>query len=667
MKYLNSQEGLMIKNMNIIDEYKKYFPEFSKVRPLKSIQEKAINNIIEDGNTLCIMPTGGGKSLVYWLAGCILSGITIVVSPLKALIDEQVEKLKALNISAVAIHGDISAKKQMELLKNIANKLVTPKFIFVSPERLATDGFFEYCIKQRQKEVRLFVIDEVHCVSQWGLSFRPFYRDITAFIDYVFDAKPKILALTATLNPREVDDILAEFDIKRENIIKDQTLMRSEIQLSIFKFDKEDRKENQLWQLLKVHGKEKILVYVYRKYNNRGVEELSILANQKGFKSMPFHGDMSSVQRSEIIEKFKNDEVNIVFATNAFGMGIDIPDIRTVIHFMIPESIEQYYQEIGRAARDGKPANAYLLYSDKNIKIKGSSFIDNSFPCRDKLIEVYNKYFADKEIASIPYFDDEALQMCLQYFVKCGAIDIIAKGFAELVPMRNVKSPQLRKIIDSTKIKSLVAASKKTNTNIVEVINLVYHCLVSGEAEADKLDKRIIARVNSKKLTDEQLSTIESIIVERKTYRHGLLDFFVQKIEITSSSNELHQEIGKYLGVDKDKLNLIYSTERGDKVRSKSEVIIANLLFNHGINYEYERPLKIGSIVIRPDFTIMTSDNKTYYWEHLGMLNLEKHDDDWINKLKLYDLYYAGHLIITYESTGLSDSVLEHIDKLKHL
>lgn len=98
---------------------------------------------------------------------------------------------------------------------------------------LSTDGFFEYCIKQRQKEVRLFVIDEVHCVSQWGLSFRPFYRDITAFIDYVFDAKPKILALTATLNPREVDDILAEFDIKRENIIKDQTLMRSEIQLSI--------------------------------------------------------------------------------------------------------------------------------------------------------------------------------------------------------------------------------------------------------------------------------------------------------------------------------------------------------------------------------------------------------------------------------------------------
>ncbi len=657
----------MIKKMNIIDEYRKFFPDFSKGRPLKSIQKRAINSVITNGNTLCIMPTGSGKSLVYWLTGCILGGITIVVSPLKALIDEQVEKLNAMNISAVAIHGDISAKKQIELLKNIANKLITPKFIFVSPERLATDGFFEYCIKLRREEVHLFVIDEVHCVSQWGLSFRPFYRDIASFIENVFDFKPKMLALTATLNPLEVDDVLAEFQIKRENVVKDQTLMRSEIQLNIFKFDKEDEKEEKLWQLLKIHEREKILVYVYRKYNNRGVEELSDSANQKGFTSAPFHGDMSSAQRSEIIEKFKNDEVNIVFATNAFGMGIDIPDIRTVIHFMIPESIEQYYQEIGRAARDGKPANSYLLYSDKNIKIKGSSFIDNSFPDREKLVEVFGKYFDDKEIVGIPYFDDEDLQMCLQYFVKCGAISVIAKGFAELVPLFNVKSQQLQKIVEATKVKSLVAASLKTKTDIVEIINLVYRCLVSGEAEADKLDKRIIVRVNTKDLSEEQLSEIEGVIAERKAYRHGLMDLFVQKIEVTSSSNELHQEIGQYFGVDKDKLNLIYSTERGDKVRSKSEVIIANLLFDHGINYEYERPLKIGNIVIRPDFTIIMPNNQIYYWEHLGMLNLEKYDDDWINKLKLYDDHCEGQLITTYESTGLSDSVLEQIEKLKHL
>lgn len=138
--------------------------------------------------------------------------------------------------------------------------------------------------------------------------------------------------------------------------------------------------------LLKIHKNEKNLIYVYRIESERGVKRLSEKALEKGYKSICFHGDMTAKERKEIISKYKNNDINIIFATNAFGMGIDIPDIRTVIHFMIPESVEQYYQEVGRAARDGKAANAYLLYTNKNIDVKRRYFIDGSFPSQDKLM-----------------------------------------------------------------------------------------------------------------------------------------------------------------------------------------------------------------------------------------------------------------------------------------
>jgi len=189
--------------INIEAEFIKYFPHLAKAFApdgLREYQKKAVFNVVNNGNTLCVMPTGGGKSLVYWIAGLILGGITIVVSPLIALIDEQQEKLVAQGIEALTLHGHIDASKQVKLLKDFANGVINPRFIFVSPEKLATDGFFEYCIKIRRDEIKLITIDEVHCVSQWGISFRPFYRHIYDFIKKVFnDERPKLLALTATL------------------------------------------------------------------------------------------------------------------------------------------------------------------------------------------------------------------------------------------------------------------------------------------------------------------------------------------------------------------------------------------------------------------------------------------------------------------------------------
>lgn len=185
------------------DDLKKYFPDFDF--KLKDFQKKVISNVIEHGNTLCIMPTGGGKSLIYWMSALELGGISIVVSPLTALISEQAAKIEAQGYDVLAIHGGVSAIKQMKLLTDLANKKTTPQFIFLSPEKIATDGFLEYCLACRKEDIKLLVIDEVHCVSQWGMSFRPFYKRIPDFMNQLFGENKwcKILALTATLNPTD--------------------------------------------------------------------------------------------------------------------------------------------------------------------------------------------------------------------------------------------------------------------------------------------------------------------------------------------------------------------------------------------------------------------------------------------------------------------------------
>lgn len=209
--------------MSLIDKnFEKYLPSLSKKFSLKNFQKKVIENVVlKEQNTLSVMQTGGGKSLIYWLSGLSLEGITIVISPLIALIDEQAEKLENLGFKVLKIHASMAINKQNKQLKDFYEKKLNPNFIFVSPERLATDGLFEYSIKSRQSDIKLFVIDEIHCISQWGFSFRPFYKRIPVFLDKVFqNKKPLILGLTATINPKELTDISNEFNITQNNILK---------------------------------------------------------------------------------------------------------------------------------------------------------------------------------------------------------------------------------------------------------------------------------------------------------------------------------------------------------------------------------------------------------------------------------------------------------------
>ena len=652
---------------NISEHFKKNFPDWAKAITLRPFQEQAIQNVLDHGNTLCIMPTGSGKSLVYYLSGLMSGGITIVISPLIALIDEQAQKLQEQGIEVLALHGGVPAEKQLNLLKQFAQKKINPRFIFSSPEKLATDGFFEYCIKCRKDEIKLITLDEVHCVSQWGMQFRPFYAEIPAFIASVFkESSPKILALTATLNPRELADIVAAFQISSENVLKYPQLVRSEISLNVMKCVNEAEKEEKLWNLLEIHKNEKTLVYVYRVKNGRSVEDFSHRANQVyQLKSAYFHGEMSAKERQEIIAKYKRNDINIIFATSAFGMGIDIPDIRTVIHYWIPESIEQYYQEIGRAARDGVASNAYLLYSEKNISVRRNNFIDKSFPRKEMLTDFYERTFNRKTgLQTLQYFDDEDTAKCLHYFIVAGLIKIVAKGFGNLDRLSNIQNKKIQAIFDATLTKNIISSFKKTKIPVTEIVDLVYDALVHDQVQAKKLDKCFVIEVMKERIDDSDLEQIMLQTEVKRKYRHDLLDYFLFVLSNTNNSIQLHQEICRYLGSDKDALNKIYPTQKGDMVRSKSEVIIANQMYHSGLEYTYEKDLKYAGGKMRPDFTVVTPKGKIIYWEHLGLLGTEEYDCSWLRKKRIYDNYFPGQLKVTYEGATISTSATQMINDL---
>ena len=416
-----------------------------------------------------------------------------------------------------------------------------------------------------------------------------------------------------------------------------------------------------------MHKGEKTLVYVYRKYHKRGVEDLTQEALERGLKAVAFHGDMSAKERQEIIGQYKNNEVDIVFATNAFGMGIDIPDIEVVVHFMIPESVEQYYQEVGRAARNIDSANAYLLYTNKNIQIKRTYFIDRSFPTIEELKECYNK-ITNNEVGlkTLQYFSDEQIQKCLPYFLDNDLLRIKCKGFSNLKMISDIKSEKLEKIFNATKGKGMLRTIKNTGIGPEEIVETIYTSIVEDEVKLMKgFDKCLIVEAMAADLSLEMEEILNEYITQRKEYKHNLLDYLVYVLDNNHSSMALHQEIGIYLGVPRFKLNLMHATLKGDKVRSKSEVIIANLLFQHKIKYAYEEPLCYdGNKLISPDFTIYMADGKKMYWEHLGMIGTESYDKRWLEKLDIYTSYFPGMLVKTYEGAALTDSAMSVVGEI---
>jgi ATP-dependent DNA helicase RecQ len=323
------------------------FPAF------RGLQSAAVHHVADGGDALILMPTGGGKSVCYQVPALCRDGTGLVVSPLIALMDDQVAALRQLGISAGALHSELEPEESAR----VSGLLDSGKLdlLYVSPERLLSPGTLE---RLRRRKLALIAIDEAHCVSAWGHEFRPEYRALQRLAE-IFPGVPRV-ALTATADPRTRDDILASLDMRGAQVFT-ASFHRSNLNIAAAAKTSES---TQMLDFLKRHPGEAGIIYCG---SRNKTDRTALRLKEKGVEAIAFHAGLSPIEKRVALTRFRSGEAVVVVATIAFGMGIDRPDVRFVMHLDMPDSPEAYYQQIGRAGRDGDPAFAMLLYGGEDM------------------------------------------------------------------------------------------------------------------------------------------------------------------------------------------------------------------------------------------------------------------------------------------------------------
>jgi len=340
-------------------------------------QEAVIRAVMSGRHTLAVMPTGAGKSLCYQLPALHLPGMTVIVSPLISLMKDQVDKLYELGLDAWQLNSALSAREEGEALEDIA--LERPEFVLATPERLADPEFLETF---RGKQIDLFVIDEVHCLSQWGHDFRPSYLALGQA--HAALGRPTLLALTATATPSVIDDVTRQLGIPDLYIVNTGTFRPN----LVYEVEQTDTEEDKQRALLRVLTEAKGPGIVYTS-TVKAVETVTKFLESAGMSAARYHGQLGARERRETQDRFMDGGLRIIVATNAFGMGIDKPDIRFVVHYNLPGSLESYYQESGRAGRDGEPARCVLLYQKEDRRTQ-AFFLGGRYPKSEHITAVYH-------------------------------------------------------------------------------------------------------------------------------------------------------------------------------------------------------------------------------------------------------------------------------------
>ena len=352
-----------------LDILKQYWG-YDDFRPL---QGDIIRSIVSGKDTLGLMPTGGGKSLTFQVPTLAMKGICVVVTPLIALMKDQVENLKKRGITAAAIYSGMSHNEILMTLDNAVFEAY--KFLYVSPERLTTPIFME---KIKQATVCMIAVDESHCISQWGYDFRPSYLRIADIRELLPDVP--VLALTATATPEVVDDIQRQLHFREPNVFQ-KSFHRSNLAYVVRTTENKD--EHLLKILNSVPGTS--VVYVR---NRKRTKEISDFLNLNGISAENFHAGLKNETKDAKQSRWKSGETRAIVSTNAFGMGIDKAEVRTVVHMDLPDSLEAYFQEAGRAGRDEKKAYAVLLYNNGDA-VKMRKRVSDSFPGKEMVLKVY--------------------------------------------------------------------------------------------------------------------------------------------------------------------------------------------------------------------------------------------------------------------------------------
>lgn len=373
---------------------------FTSFRPL---QKEIIESVCSGKDTLALMPTGGGKSITYQVSALSMEGLCVVVTPLISLMKDQIDALHKKKIAALSIHSGMTQREIDIVLDNCVYG--DYKFLYISPERISSPTFQH---RFARMNISMIAVDEAHCISQWGYDFRPSYINIAELRRLQPDVP--ILAVTATATPIVVSDICQKLLFEKENVIKMSFERKN---LSYIKREVEDKREHILKVINNIEG----CGIVYVRYRE-DTESIAAFLNGEGISAESYNGGMSYQMRSDKQEKFMKGSCRIMVATNAFGMGIDKADVRFVVHYSPSDSLESYYQEAGRAGRDGKPAFAVLLYNKRDIQSIKATLKAQFPPINDikKYYDLIHSYlsvaYGDGEDCS---FDFNIFDFCKRY------------------------------------------------------------------------------------------------------------------------------------------------------------------------------------------------------------------------------------------------------------
>lgn len=500
-------------------------------------QEQIVDALLDGRDALCIMPTGAGKSMCYQIPALLFDGVTIVVSPLISLMKDQVGSLVQSGVPAAYINSSLSYPQFLRVLSNTEHGKY--KIIYVAPERLLTDGFLDTCKKIK---ISMVAVDEAHCVSQWGQDFRPSYLKIISFIKSL-ENRPIVGAFTATATNDVKEDI--KKILRLENPFEITTgFDRPNLFFGVIKSSSKDEK---LIDLIRERGDRSGIVYCATRKN---VESVCELLCDNGFSATRYHAGLDEYERRKNQEDFVFDRKNIMVATNAFGMGIDKSNVTYVIHYNMPKNIESYYQEAGRAGRDGGEADCILLYSPKDVRL--NRFMIENSEGNDELTIEENEQIRERDFERLKHMtfysttNDCLRRFILRYFggdkkAYCGKCSNCL-SVHKLVDVT----------IDAQKIMSCIARTGQRYGKAV----------ICDVLKGSKSEKILKAELNSQSIYG---------IMKEVTARHifGTIDFLAEK-EYISSDNET--EVLKLLPKSRD---VLFGRERlvMKKVENSEKVV----------------------------------------------------------------------------------------------
>jgi len=478
----------MSESLQILQKYWKH-------SSFRDLQEEIINSVLKGNDTFALLPTSGGKSICYQIPGMQKKGLCIVISPLIALIKDQVQNLQNKNIKAIALLGGISQNDTIELLDNC--EYGNYKFLYLSPERLQQDWIIE---RLKQLPINLIAIDEAHCVSQWGHDFRPSYLKIKQL--KIHFPKVPFLALTASATIRVQKDIIENLALEQPVLFK-KSFTRSNLAYHVIET------EDKFYKLRQILTKNPQSSIIYVR-NRKSCIEIANQLQKIGLTSTHFHGGLPIKEKEKNMSLWMQNEVQVIVATNAFGMGIDKPDVKTVIHMQLPENLENYYQEVGRAGRNNEKAFGVLLVSVGDIEIAKKQFLA-SLPDKVFLKEVYiklNNYF---QIAYGEGFNEQfnfnLNQFCAQYnypilktfnalqYLDRQAIITLQNEFSEKISLQFIVPSKevIRYMSLNSKSEDIITTILRTYPGIFELETLINIALIAKKVGTN--EKKVLKTI----------------------------------------------------------------------------------------------------------------------------------------------------------------------------